>query len=54
MMINGQRYCDACRGPGQLGLAVSSPVFITSLIMYVSGVPLLEKQHDQKYGADPR
>ena len=43
-----------CRGPGQVALGLSSPVFITSLILYVSGVPLLERQHDKKYGDDPR
>ncbi|CAN0432763.1 unnamed protein product [Ascophyllum nodosum] len=41
-------------GPGQVALGLSSPVFITSLILYVSGVPLLERQHDKKYGDDPR
>ena len=43
-----------CRGPGQLALGVASPVFITSLIMYVSGIPMLEQQHDEKYGHDSR
>ena len=42
------------RGPGKIALGLASPVFITSLIMYVSGVPMLEEQHDQKYGDDPR
>lgn len=43
-----------CRGPGQLALGIASPVFITSLIMYVSGIPMLEQQHDEKYGHDSR
>lgn len=42
------------RGPGKIALGLASPVFITSLIMYVSGVPMLEEQHDEKYGDDPR
>lgn len=42
------------RGPTQLALGIASPVFITSLIMYVSGIPMLEQQHDEKYGGDPR
>lgn len=41
-------------GPGQLALGVASPLFITSLLMFVSGVPMLEKQHDKKYGEDPK
>ncbi|CAN0240934.1 unnamed protein product, partial [Laminaria digitata] len=44
----------ALRGPGQLALGIASPVFITSLIMYVSGIPMLEQQHDEKYGHDSR
>eukprot|EP00752_Nemacystus_decipiens_P018301 g16417.t1 len=43
----------ALRGPGQIALGMASPVFTTALIMYVSGVPMLEEQHDQKYGDDP-
>ncbi|CAN0111804.1 unnamed protein product, partial [Scytosiphon promiscuus] len=42
------------RGPANIALGLASPVFITSLILYVSGVPMLEEQHDEKYGDDPR
>ncbi len=31
-------------------VAVVSPVFITWLLMFVSGVPLSEKRYDEKYG----
>ncbi|CAM9770453.1 unnamed protein product [Pylaiella littoralis] len=44
----------ALRGPGKIALGLASPVFITYLIMQVSGVPILEQQHDEKYGDDPR
>lgn len=42
------------RGPGKIAMGFASPVFITYLIMNVSGVPMLEQQHDEKYGDDPR
>jgi len=48
------RFGPTCRGPGNIALGLASPVFITSLILYVSGVPMLEEQHDEKYGDDPR
>jgi steroid 5-alpha reductase family enzyme len=38
---------------GLLLLAVIGPVFITLLLLFVSGVPLLEKSADAKYGSDP-
>jgi steroid 5-alpha reductase family enzyme len=38
---------------GFLWLAVLGPVFITLLLRFVSGIPLLEKQADKKYGSDP-
>lgn len=34
-------------------ISVLSPVFITFLLLKVSGIPLLEEQHDKKYGDDP-
>lgn len=38
---------------GLLALAVIGPLFITLLLLFVSGIPLLEKSADEKYGADP-
>jgi steroid 5-alpha reductase family enzyme len=34
-------------------LAVLGPLSITALLLFVSGIPLLEKSADAKYGADP-
>ena len=34
-------------------LTVAGPLSISLLILFVSGVPLLEKSADRKYGADP-
>ncbi|MCF7928879.1 MAG: DUF1295 domain-containing protein [Spirochaetales bacterium] len=33
--------------------SVIGPVWITMLLLFVSGIPLLEKSADQKYGDDP-
>jgi len=38
---------------GALVLSAAGPVFITVLLLFVSGVPLLEKSADAKYGTDP-
>jgi steroid 5-alpha reductase family enzyme len=38
---------------GMLLLAVAGPVSITLLLLFVSGVPLLERSADRKYGDDP-
>lgn len=42
--------------PGLRGLgwlSIASPVFVTVLLLYVSGIPLLEKKYDEKYGKNP-
>jgi steroid 5-alpha reductase family enzyme len=38
---------------GWLFAALLGPVFITLLLLFVSGIPLLEKSAEEKYGADP-
>jgi len=38
---------------GALYLTVIGPVFLTLLLLFVSGIPLLEKSADRKYGDDP-
>ncbi len=38
---------------GAAFLVVAGPVFITLLLLFVSGIPLLERSADAKYGADP-
>ncbi len=38
---------------GLLWVSVLGPVFITILLLFVSGIPLLEKSADAKYGSDP-
>jgi steroid 5-alpha reductase family enzyme len=38
---------------GMLYLSILGPLFIALLLLFVSGIPLLEKSADAKYGADP-
>jgi steroid 5-alpha reductase family enzyme len=38
---------------GWAWLVVVGPVFITLLLLFVSGIPLLERSADEKYGDDP-
>lgn len=38
---------------GLLWLSVLGPVFITCLLLFVSGIPLLEKAADKRWGNDP-
>lgn len=38
---------------GALWVAALGPAFITVLLLFVSGIPLLEKEADRKYGDDP-
>lgn len=35
-------------------LSISGPLFITFLLLFVTGIPPLEKRYDEKYGQDPR
>lgn len=37
---------------GQAVLAIVSPLFITSLLLFVSGIPKLEKSADERWGND--
>lgn len=37
---------------GQVVLAIASPLFITSLLLFVSGIPKLEKSADERWGND--
>ncbi|MBU1014101.1 MAG: DUF1295 domain-containing protein [Bacteroidetes bacterium] len=37
---------------GQALIGLISPVFITTLLLFVSGIPLLEKSADKKWGTD--
>jgi len=34
-------------------IAVISPIYIITILLFVSGVPLLEKRYSKKYGDDP-
>lgn len=34
-------------------LTIIGPIFITLLLLFISGIPLLEKSSDKKYGDDP-
>lgn len=38
---------------GWAWLVALGPVFITLLLLFVSGIPLLERSADEKYGGDP-
>lgn len=38
---------------GALWVAALGPAFITTLLLFVSGIPLLEKEADRKHGDDP-
>ena len=38
---------------GWLYLSVIGPAFITFILVKISGIPLLEKEHERKYGTDP-
>lgn len=35
-------------------LTVSSPLFITTLLLFISGIPPLEERHQQKYGSQKK
>ena len=38
---------------GPQHLAAFSPLFVTGLLCFVSGIPLLERSADRKWGSDP-
>jgi steroid 5-alpha reductase family enzyme len=38
---------------GAAFITVIGPVFLTLLLLFVSGIPLLEKGAEAKYGTDP-
>ncbi len=45
-------FCfTALSGTGRL-LALASPIYITAILLYFSGVPLVEKSADKKWGDD--
>jgi len=33
-------------------LAISGPIYITGLLLFVTGIPPLEKRYDQQYGSN--
>lgn len=35
-------------------LVIVGPIFITYILLFVSGIPLLEKSYDKKYGSDKK
>lgn len=39
----------ALRTPTQVALGALSPIFVSSLLLYVSGIPMLEQHMDEKY-----
>jgi steroid 5-alpha reductase family enzyme len=50
LFIYGAFYLDL------LGIAISavSPIFITFMLLFVSGIPLLRKRWEKKWGNDPK
>jgi len=41
-------------GPKMVALGALSPAFVSSLLLFVSGVPLAEKRADKRFGDDPQ
>jgi steroid 5-alpha reductase family enzyme len=39
---------------GMEWLAIISPIWITILLLFISGIPLLEKQYEEKYGHEAK
>jgi steroid 5-alpha reductase family enzyme len=37
----------------ELWVGLSSPLFIATLLLFISGIPILEKSADQRWGKDP-
>ena len=50
-MHNGGDHGGVFTGAGWL--CVLSPLFVYFLLNYVSGVPLLEKRSDERWGSEP-
>jgi steroid 5-alpha reductase family enzyme len=47
-------YASTVLSPLGTLIAVISPLFIISLLLFVSGVPILEKSADKRWGSDPK
>jgi steroid 5-alpha reductase family enzyme len=47
-------YCLTVLSGWQVFVGLLSPVFITILLRFVSGVPILEKSADKRWGNDPK
>jgi len=56
-MLLWTSMCISCvngmEGGGQKLAAIASPAFVVYLLRYVSGVPLLQRANQKRYGADP-
>ena len=53
MLWTGIFVCGAGVFSGLRWLGVLSPVFVTLLLMRVSGVPMLEQRADARWGEEP-
>lgn len=53
VLWTGVFVVGASRFTGTQWLAVSSPIFVYVLLNYISGVPMLEKRADDRWGGQP-